>query len=232
MMRRSITLGALLTVGAGLGAMLLSGCEVGGDVVATANGASTVNGSIHVPAGLHSGSVSTVNGSIHIAENATVASASTVNGGIDLGAHASADSLSTVNGGVTLDDASHVTKAVGTVNGGLTLRTGADVGGTAGNVNGAIVLTNAHVAGGLRTVSGDIDITDGSHVEGGIRVEKSGGWFNWNPRKPRIVIGPNSVVQGDLRFERDVDLYVSDKATTGPIIGATAVSFSGDKPPG
>jgi hypothetical protein len=228
-MRGLSTLAAALVV-----VTLVAGCDIGGggDVVATANGASTVNGSVQVPADLHSGTVSTVNGSIHIGDNATVASASTVNGGIDLGAHASADSLSTVNGGVTVDNSARVTKGVTTVNGGLTLRNGADVGGTAANVNGSIVLTGAHVAGGLHTVGGDIDITDGSHVEGGILVERSGGWFNWNPRKPRIVIGPNSIVQGDLRFERDVDLYISDKATTGPIIGATAVRFSGEKPSG
>jgi hypothetical protein len=225
----------LFSLGAGLiAATLLAGCDMGGagDVIATANGASTVNGSVQVPEGLQSGTVSTVNGSIHIGDNATVAAASTVNGGIDLGAHSSADSLSTVNGGVTLDNSAHVAKAVSTVNGGLTLKSGADVAGAAGNVNGSIVLTGAHVGGGLRTTSGDIDIADSSHVEGGILVEKSSGWFNWNPRKPRIVIGPNSVVQGDLRFERDVELYVSDKATTGPIIGAKAIRFSGDKPSG
>jgi DUF4097 and DUF4098 domain-containing protein YvlB len=228
-MKRELTLVAVL------GAVsLAAGCSFGGggDVVATQSGASTVNGSIQVPAGLHSGAVGTVNGSIHIGDNATVASASTVNGGIDMGAHASADSLSTVNGGVTVDTGGRVARQITTVNGGLTLKNGADVGGALGNVNGPIVLTAAHVGGGLRTVSGDINVIDGSHVEGGILVEKTTGWFNWNPRKPRIVIGPNAVVQGDLRFERDVDLYVSDKATTGPVIGATAVRFSGDKPTG
>jgi hypothetical protein len=38
-------------------------------------------------------------------------------------------------------------------------------------------------------------------------------------------------VQGDLRFERKVRLLVSDKATIGPVTGATAVPFSGDSPP-
>lgn len=227
-MRTLSTLGTALVAVA-----LLAGCDIGGgsSVVATANGASTVNGSIQVPAGLHSGAVSTVNGSIHIGENAIVAGASTVNGSIHLGAHASADSLSTVNGGVALETAARVAKGVTTVNGGLKLQSGADISGTAGNVNGAIVLTGAHVGGGVHTVGGDIDITDGSHVEGGILVEKSNSWFSWNPRKPRIVIGPHSVVQGDMRFERDVDLYVNDTATTGPIIGAKPVRFSGEKPP-
>jgi len=225
----------LFSLGAGLIAVtLLAGCEMGGagDVIATANGASTVNGSVQVPEGLQSGTVSTVNGSIHIGDNATVAAASTVNGGIDLGAHSSADSLSTVNGGVTLDNSAHVAKAVSTVNGGLTLKSGADVAGAAGNVNGSIVLTGAHVGGGLRTTSGDIDIADSSHVEGGILVKHGGGgFFNFSTRKPRIVIGPGSVVQGDLHFEREVDLFVSETATTGPITGANPVRFPGAAPP-
>jgi len=48
---------------------------------------------------------------------------------------------------------------------------------------------------------------------------------------PRIVIGPGATVQGDLRFERTVRLFVSDKATIGPVTGATPIPFSGDIPP-
>jgi len=210
-----------------------AGCDVGGgDVTATQSGANTVNGSIYVPAGLHSGSVDTVNGSIHIDDNATVHAANTVNGRIAIGSHAEAASLSTVNGGVTLNPGARVAGGVNTVNGGLVLKDGADVGGHVSNVNGHIVLNAAHVAGGLRTVDGDIDVSGASRVEGGILVEKpTSSWFSFNSRKPRIVIGPGAVVQGDLRFERDVTLYVSDKATVGPISGATAIRFSGDAPP-
>jgi cytoskeletal protein CcmA (bactofilin family) len=117
------------------------------------------------------------------------------------------------------------------------LHQGADVTGTVANVNGHILLEAAHVGGGIRTVSGDIDIGGNSHVEGGILVKKQRTqifwFFQWNSSDtPRIVIGPGAVVQGDLRFERKVLLYVSDRATIGPVIGATAVKFSGETPPG
>lgn len=229
-MRQQLILALLIILAAAT-----AGCGEGvnGDVTATQSGANTVNGSITVPANLHSGSLETVNGSIHIEDNAIVTTASTVNGSIHLGAHATADSLSTVNGSVTVNDGARVTRGLDTVNGGMHLTNGADVGGQVRNVNGHITLTGAHVAGGLRTVDGDIDVVDGSHVDGGILVEQSSG-FNINffkSREPRIVIGPGAVVQGDLRFERPVRLYVSDKATVGPIKGATPVSFSGDKPP-
>lgn len=225
-MPRNYSLALLLT---------LAGCYnmPGGDVTADANGANSVNGSIHVPAGTHSKNVGTVNGSIHVDENATVGSADTVNGSIALGAHASADELTTVNGSITLGDGGHVARDITTVNGAMKLGNGAEVGGAVANVNGRIALTGARVAGGLRTVSGDIEVLGGSHVEGGILVKHGGGGlFNFGSHKPRIVIGPGAVVLGDLHFEREVDLYVSDQATTGPISGASAVRFTGPSPPG
>ncbi|HET7757719.1 MAG TPA: hypothetical protein VFK87_10725 [Steroidobacteraceae bacterium] len=217
-----------------LAAVVAAGCDAGinGDVTAGKGGASTVNGSVHVPAGEHIGPVGTVNGSIQVGDNAVVDAAHTVNGAVELGARATADSVTAVNGPVTLEAGAHVTHSVTTVNGSLSLGNGADVGGAIRNVNGRIELAGAHVGGGLRTVDGDIDISGASRVEGGILVQKSGGWFNLYSRPPRIVIGPGAVVEGDLRFERDVRLYVSDRATVGPVSGATAIRFSGDRPPG
>ena len=70
----------------------------------------------------------------------------------------------------------------------------------------------------------------GSRVEGGILVEKPSGWFNSSSKPPRVVIGPNAVVQGTLDFRRDVELLVSESATVGTIKGATATRFSGATP--
>jgi hypothetical protein len=80
-------------------------------------------------------------------------------------------------------------------------------------------------------VNGNLSILGASHVEGGILVEKTSGGLLFNSDDPLIIIGPGATVQGDLRFERKVRLYVSDKATIGAVIGATPVSFTGDSPP-
>lgn len=196
----------------------------------------SVNGSIRVSAGQKKDDVSTVNGSIHIADNAVVAGAETVNGSITMGAHATADELHTVNGSITLGDAASVTHTISAVNGTLTLHSGADAGGALTNVNGRIVLQAAHVGGGIKTVNGGIDIGSNSHVDGGLLVQKGHTdmfwFFHWGSNDtPRIVIGPGAVVQGTLRFERPVRLFVSDTATIGPVSGATAVKYSGEKPP-
>jgi DUF4097 and DUF4098 domain-containing protein YvlB len=204
------------------------------DVTASGeSGTHTVNGSIHVPAGQPSGDIDTVNGSIHVDDNAAITVASTVNGSIGIGAHATARSLNTVNGGITVEDGAHVSSGMAAVNGTLTLKSGADVGGALSNVNGDIVLQAAHVAGGIKTVSGDINVGSNSHVEGGILVQRqTGSWFHFGNNKPKIVIGPGAVVQGNLRFEREVSLYVSDTANIGPVSGATPIKFSGPNPPG
>jgi len=189
-----------------------------------------INGSVHVAAGKPAGSAETVNGSVHVDANAAVTQAATVNGAIHIGAHATASSVKTVNGAVTIDDGARVSGSIEAVNGGVTMHEGSDVAGSLKNVSGRIELTGAHVGGGIRTVSGDISVLGASKVEGGLVVQKPGASITISD-PPRIVIGPGASVQGELRFERDVRLFVSDKATIGAVTGATAVSFSGDSPP-
>jgi DUF4097 and DUF4098 domain-containing protein YvlB len=204
-------------------------CSQAGDGSAS----SKVMGNIDVAAGEHSGDVSTVNGSIHIHPNAVVGTAHAVNGSISLEARASASELTTVNGSIRLEQGARVSGTVHSVNGGLTLADGAEVGGSLTNVNGPIRVAAAHVGGGVETVSGGIELGPDAHVDAGIHVHKDNGSFNWDGGTvPRIVIGPGSRVGGTLNFERKVSLYVSDKATIGAVQGATAVAYSGDRPPG
>ena len=208
--------------------VLLMGCSGSDD----GDGANKVNGSIRVAAGKPPGPATTVNGAIQIDDNAAVSSASTVNGSVRLGDHGAAQSLESVNGSITLGSGAHVSGGATSVNGELNLGDGAEVLGTLSNVNGKITLTAAHVGGGIKTSNGSISITGASHVEGGILVEKRGTDLIQIVRDvPRIVIGPGATVQGELRFERTVQLFVSDRATIGKVTGATPVAFTGESPP-
>lgn len=204
----------------------LAGCGYSGD------GSTKINGPIHVPAGKPAGAVATVNGSIQVDDNAAITSAKTVNGSVHLGDHTTATSLTSVNGAISLGAGSHVSGSISSVNGELTLGESADVAGALSNINGMISLSGAHVAGGIRTINGSMSITGPSRVEGGILVKKpSGAVVETNSDMPRIVIGAGATVQGELRFERKVQLYVSDKATIGTVSGATPIPFTGDTPP-
>lgn len=191
----------------------------------------TVNGAIRIDDGVTARNVETVNGSVTVGRDAVVEGVESVNGGVTLGANARAERVETVNGTMRIATGAQISGDVTAVNSSMTLEQNAQVRGDLENVNGRMTLKGARVGGRLKTVAGDITVGPGSHVQGGILVEKPD--FNWsrrNNRKPRIVIGPDAVIEGDLRFERDVDLFVSDRAKIGRVEGAKAVTFSGAEP--
>jgi DUF4097 and DUF4098 domain-containing protein YvlB len=191
-----------------------------------------VMGSIDIAAGEHTGNLQTVNGSIRVGDNAVVGDAHTVNGSIALASHASAAELKTVNGSVRLEQDARVSGDVHTVNGKVSLGSGAEVAGGVRNVNGKIRIAAAHVGGGIDTVTGGIDLGPDARIDGGIHVQKDTNSFHSGAESiPRVVIRSGSVVGGTLNFERPVQLYVSDRATIGPVQGATAIRFSDDHPP-
>jgi hypothetical protein len=181
---------------------------------------SKVNSSITIEAGQQAGDVSTVNGSIGIGDDARVQQVETVNGSIRIGRRAQAQSVETVNGSVTLEEDAVVGDDVEAVNGKLTLQRGVRVDGRLENVNGGLVLEGAAVRGGIGTVNGDIRIGTGSRVDGGIVVDKPSGWgWGKSERLPRLIIEPGAVVNGTLRFEREVELQVGEGAVIGPLEG-------------
>ncbi|MDB6102174.1 MAG: hypothetical protein JWO52_2173 [Gammaproteobacteria bacterium] len=193
---------------------------------------SKVLGSIHIEPGQHTGDATTVNGSVEIGANAVVNHAETVNGSITMRAHSTAAAVKNVNGSMRFEQGVRISGSIEHVNGDVSLGKQADVSGRLTNVNGTIQLDAAHVGGGIETTNGDIDIGPSSRVEGGILVNKSEEhWFNFGIHKDmRVVIGPGAVVKGTLNFQREVKLYVSDRATIGPVEGATVNKFSGEHP--
>ncbi len=206
---------------------------------ADASGASSVNGSITVGENATvSGSVKTVNGSVRVDEGATIENASTVNGGVRLSDKVRSRDLSTVNGTIRVGEDARVDGEIEAVNGKIKVASGSTVADDVANVNGVIEFSGAEIGGNVTTVSGDILLEDRSTVKGDLIVEKPSNW-SWNKgkkRKPRIVVGPGSVVEGVIRLEREVELFISESATVGGVEGEMsmddAVRFSGEKPPG
>lgn len=194
-----------------------------------------VNSSITAEAGQAYGDLSTVNGGITIEAGAHVEEAETVNGSIRADDDVHSRSLSTVNGGIHVGARAQVDGGIETVNGGIFVDRGGKVSRGITTVNGAIGMVDTDLGGGIETVNGDITVGVGSHVKGGIRVEKPNqGWggFRMGKQKiPRIVIGPNAVVEGPLVFEREVKLYVHASARIGNVSGTTAQRFDGTTPP-
>ena len=205
------------------------------DAGETSDGASTVNGKVTVGAGATvTGEVSSVNGSIRIEEGATVADAETVNGGLRVADKVRSRNLSTVNGSIEVARDVVVDGMVEAVNGRITVGGGSKVAQSLGNVNGDIELEGSEIGGDVSTINGDIELAEGAVVMGDVVVEKPNDWNNNSKRTPRVVIGPGSRVEGVLRLEREVKLYISESAEVGGVEGAMtmddAVRFSGKRP--
>ena len=193
-----------------------------------------INSSITAEAGQAYGDLSTVNGSIRIESNATLKDAETVNGSIRLADDVHSGGLTTVNGSIHVGSRARIDGAIETVNGGIFVDRGGKVQRGIETVNGAIGLVDTDLGGGIETMNGDITVGVGSHVKGGIRIEKPGkswGLRMGKPKVPRVVIGPNVVVEGALVFEREVTLYVHQSARVGAVSGATAQRYNGASPP-
>lgn len=195
---------------------------------------STVNGGIRIGDGARARDVETVNGGVRGGDGVAVEKVETVNGGIQLGARAQARSLTTVNGGIRVGTEARLGGSVESVSGGIFVDRGGRVDGSVSTVNGAIGVVGTEITGDVRTVNGDITIGAGSHVRGGIVVDKpSSNWFpvTISRRSPRVIIGPNAIVDGPLEFKREVTLYVHTSAKTGAVNGATAVPYDSARAP-
>ena len=192
---------------------------------------SKVNGSIHADSGQAYGDLDTVNGSIRIDAGSTVGNVETVNGAISSEDKAVLASASTVNGAISLGAQTRVEGNVETVNGGITVGKLSELKGSQlSTVNGKIVIFQSNIHGQVSTMNGNITVGSHSHIHGGILVDKPSGISWGKPNIPRVLIGPNAVVKGDLVFKRDVELVVHSSAKIGKVTGATAVIYT-DKIP-
>ena len=207
------------------------------DADTKSGGASSVNGSISVGENaVVTGGLRTVNGKIRIDTGASVKSAKTVNGSVLVSGNVTARDLQTVNGSIKVGAGSGVDGAIETVNGSITLEQGSEISQGIANINGKIKLENATVGGNVETVSGDVFLEDESVLKGDLILEEPSGW-GWgksNTRKPRIVIGPGSRVEGVIKLERKAELFISESAEVGGVEGVMSMDdatiFSGSRP--
>lgn len=214
---RTLTISALLlcTTAAWAGNV-----SVGDDISTPNTDFSSVNKSVRIGERSVVGDVDTVNGSIRIGAGSHAGNVESVNGGVRIGAGATILSLELVNGTAELDDDVIVQNGVQTVNGGVRVERGVQIGDNVESVNGRIELKGAVVQGNVETYNGTIHL-EGTEVLGDLRVNKPRGFsMNWKKQKPtRVTIGANSVVHGDLYFEKPVELSIHKTAQVNRIHG-------------
>jgi len=183
---------------------------------------SKVNGGIRVSAEERVGDISSVNGDIDLGSGAIAAKLDTVNGGIDLDDRVEIERAETVNGGIRVSRDVTVHRSLSTVNGGIQTNSGTVIGDRVSTVNGKIRLRDTRVQENVQTSNGDIILTDGSVVEGDVIVKGRRSWigrfFNFDQRRPKIIIDADSSVMGDIHLYREVNLELADGAVVGDVI--------------
>jgi DUF4097 and DUF4098 domain-containing protein YvlB len=204
---------------------------------AQSGGHSTVNGSITVGRDASiDGSLETVNGTIRVDENSRIGKAKTVNGSVRLAAGVTAGDIGSVNGSLRIAENVTIDGEMSVVNGRISVARGSRVADDVSNVNGEIRIEGAEVGGDLSTVNGDVWLSDNAVLSGDLIIEEKRGWgrSSRNDRKPRVVIGPGTRVEGEIKLEREVELYISETASVGGVSGVMsmedAVRFSGTEP--
>jgi len=185
------------------------------------NNLSSVNGSVRAEPGSTYHEVSAVNGNVRVGSRAAANEVHTVNGEIVVDDEAKLGEVETVNGSLEIGDSVTVERTASTVNGGVEIGKGSKIGGDVSTVSGEIELKGAEIKGSVVTRNGDIELTDGARVGGGIHVKKNNG-SNWNWGKEDVLkvhVCSTCVVEGELRFERPVELHVEDGAKIGRVVG-------------
>jgi hypothetical protein len=188
----------------------------------------SVNRSIHLRDGEHSGGLNSVNGSIHVGNNCRVdGNCHTVNGRIEVGNDSRVGDLDTVNGRIRLGANVDVDGSAHTVNGSIECDAGSKVHGRLSTVNGRIELRNTEVDEELSTVNGDILLSEKSVVRGDIVIKGNhGGFFDHHQRLEIRISGGSRVEGGILVRDEDVEVkvYVSkDSSVKGEIRNAQVI---------
>jgi len=207
-----------------------------------------INGSITIGRDCRiNGKIRNVNGQVRISENARVGQVSNTNGSISIASGARTGAIGNTNGRIRLADSIrveggvvstngpvetgaevHVDGDIQTANGRIRTGTGSVITGEVETTNGSIELVGTEAAG-VSGANGSIELLDGTRIAGDVYVRRPSG-SNSSSRLPRVVIGADTVVEGTLQFERDVELYIHETARTGQVIGAEPIRFSGDSP--
>jgi hypothetical protein len=198
----------------GLAVILFCGCDM------------SVNRSVSIRDGEHSGGQTSVNGSIRIGSKCTVeGGCRTVNGSILVGDDSQVCDLDTVNGSINMAAGVAVDGNVKTVNGAITCGSGSKIHGRLGTINGRIELKNSEVDEEVSTVNGDILLTK-SLIRGDIIIKGKRGYFSGGHRL-EIRIEGGSIVEGgiDVRDpDNEVKVYISkDSLVKGEIKNAQVI---------
>jgi len=236
--------------GVAVGIIDTSSGDVELDGGAVAGNIDTGSGSIELGAGASAGRIDTGSGDVRIRADAQVADIDTGSGSVRLGDGARTEEIDTGSGNVRGAERVVVDGRIDTGSGAVSLGAGSTVRGDIDTGSGSVELVGSKVGGKIDTGSGDIRLLDSevsddlatsagnvelmgnSRINGDLLIRKSSCWgFCWGDDKAtRVTIGASASVLGDIRIERETELWVHENAQIGRVTGAQVKRFAGERP--
>jgi DUF4097 and DUF4098 domain-containing protein YvlB len=225
-----------------------------GDVIvetgAVTRNIDTGSGSVELSPGASSGRIDTGSGSVRMGADAQARVIDTGSGSIRLASGARTEAIDTGSGSIRGADRVLIDGDIDTGSGAVELGSGSTVRGNIDTGSGSVELTGVIVEGKIDTGSGDITLIDcqlrddlvstrgevklegSTHVGGDLIIRKSKCWgFCWGENEPtRVVVGAGASVAGEIRSERETELWVHQSARIGKVSGAEVKRFSGERP--
>lgn len=193
----------------------------------------TGSGGIEIGSDVHVEGIDTGSGDVRGGDRVIVdGRIDTGSGSVSFGAGSSIrGDIDTGSGSVRLGAGSAVSGGIDTGSGEVQIE-GTRVGGKVDTGSGDITLADSRVDGDLATSTGRVTLSGNSVVTGDLIVRKSKCWgLCWgNDRPTRIVIGASASVIGEIRIEREAELWVHETARIGRVSGAQVQRFSGERP--
>lgn len=188
----------------------------------------SISGNVRIAARAIVEGAATTSGDIQVHEEAAVGPVRSISGNLTVGAQAWVRRAETVSGHIALGLGVEVEEGVQSTSGTIKTDHGCRIKGDVTSTIGDIVLLGTEVEGDIHVVSGDLTVTAGSRVSGNIHLDRPA---SASCHRPRIVIGPDACVEGELLLDAPVDLFVHATAQTGPIMGASRIVYSTPHPP-
>jgi len=171
------------------------------------------SGNVRLGSGVHTRRIDTGSGNVKGGAGAQIeGDIDTGSGSVNLGVGSKVGKIDTGSGDVSLEAVA--------------------VSGTINTGSGDIDLVDTAVSGSLETSRGNIELEGNTHINGDLIVRKDicSGFCNDDAEPSKIVIGASVRVQGEVKIERDVELWVHQNAQIGRVTGAEVKRFSGERP--
>lgn len=164
----------------------------------------------------------TVDGAIYVLDDMRVRDIRNINGVTVVESNGRARNLNAVNGNIRVRGESLVTGHIKNVSGDVMIDGNSNIKGTISTTSGDLTIANSMVNERVTTSHGNVSIHN-SRLNGDLMIRNRPNFFS--PQHPKVVIGPNSSIQGSIIAPIKTEILIHTSSSVGGIAGPAPIFF-------